>query len=146
MGRSSPGKQADEHGVGQIAEQLGISRKTVESHCEHIKAKLGVYQTPKRSGAAPGNYWAQPQVYPSVPDSRCSHLAISRRCYPAKSGRARPRALPEATASLQAGSRSDAGVGRAEFDIESLMVIRDPPGQKIGVFSPIGNMSASRYH
>jgi two-component system response regulator NreC len=29
------------HGTGQIAEELGISRKTVESHCEHIKAKLG---------------------------------------------------------------------------------------------------------
>ena len=29
------------HGTGQIAEELGISRKTVESHCEHIKVKLG---------------------------------------------------------------------------------------------------------
>jgi len=29
------------HGAGQIAEELGISRKTVESHCEHIKLKLG---------------------------------------------------------------------------------------------------------
>ncbi len=28
-------------GVGRIANQLGISRKTVESHCEHIKLKLG---------------------------------------------------------------------------------------------------------
>jgi DNA-binding NarL/FixJ family response regulator len=28
-------------GVGQIAKELGISRKTVESHCEHIKLKLG---------------------------------------------------------------------------------------------------------
>jgi DNA-binding NarL/FixJ family response regulator len=32
---------AGEQGVGQIAAALGISRKTVESHCEHIKAKLG---------------------------------------------------------------------------------------------------------
>ena len=32
---------AAEHGVGQIAKELGISRKTVESHCEHIKLKLG---------------------------------------------------------------------------------------------------------
>ena len=32
---------AAEHGVGQIAKELGISRKTVESHCEHIKVKLG---------------------------------------------------------------------------------------------------------
>jgi DNA-binding NarL/FixJ family response regulator len=28
------------HGVGRIAQQLGISRKTVETHCEHIKLKL----------------------------------------------------------------------------------------------------------
>ena len=28
-------------GTGQIARELGISRKTVESHCEHIKLKLG---------------------------------------------------------------------------------------------------------
>lgn len=31
---------AAEQGVGHIAKELGISRKTVESHCEHIKAKL----------------------------------------------------------------------------------------------------------
>jgi len=29
------------HGIGQIARELGISRKTVECHCEHIKLKLG---------------------------------------------------------------------------------------------------------
>ena len=29
------------HGVGQIAKELGISRKTIETHCEHIKLKLG---------------------------------------------------------------------------------------------------------
>jgi len=28
-------------GVGQIARELGVSRKTVECHCEHIKLKLG---------------------------------------------------------------------------------------------------------
>ena len=28
------------HGTGQIAKELGISRKTIESHCEHIKLKL----------------------------------------------------------------------------------------------------------
>jgi DNA-binding CsgD family transcriptional regulator len=32
---------AAEHGTGQIAKELGISRKTVESHSEHIKSKLG---------------------------------------------------------------------------------------------------------
>jgi DNA-binding NarL/FixJ family response regulator len=32
---------ADGHGAGQIAKELGISRKTVEAHCEHIKLKLG---------------------------------------------------------------------------------------------------------
>jgi DNA-binding NarL/FixJ family response regulator len=29
------------HGTGQVAKELGISPKTVESHCEHIKLKLG---------------------------------------------------------------------------------------------------------
>jgi DNA-binding NarL/FixJ family response regulator len=29
------------HGPGQIAKELGVSRKTVECHCEHIKLKLG---------------------------------------------------------------------------------------------------------
>jgi DNA-binding NarL/FixJ family response regulator len=29
------------HGISQIAKKLGISRKTVETHCEHIKLKLG---------------------------------------------------------------------------------------------------------
>jgi DNA-binding NarL/FixJ family response regulator len=29
------------HGTGQIAKELGISRRTVESHCAHIKLKLG---------------------------------------------------------------------------------------------------------
>ncbi|HWY41355.1 MAG TPA: response regulator transcription factor [Chthoniobacterales bacterium] len=29
------------HGTGRIAKELGISRKTVETHCEHIKLKLG---------------------------------------------------------------------------------------------------------
>src|SRR5438874_9603173 len=29
------------HGTGQIAKELGVSRKTVETHCEHIKLKLG---------------------------------------------------------------------------------------------------------
>jgi DNA-binding CsgD family transcriptional regulator len=32
---------AAEHRPGEIAGQLGISRKTVESHAEHIKLKLG---------------------------------------------------------------------------------------------------------
>ena len=31
---------AAEHRPGEIAKQLGISRKTIQSHCEHIKAKL----------------------------------------------------------------------------------------------------------
>ena len=31
---------ADGRGVGRIAKELGISRKTVETHCEHIKEKL----------------------------------------------------------------------------------------------------------
>jgi DNA-binding NarL/FixJ family response regulator len=29
------------HGCGQIAKEVGVSRKTIESHCEHIKLKLG---------------------------------------------------------------------------------------------------------
>ena len=32
---------AAEQGVGHIAKELGISRKTVESHSEQIKLKLG---------------------------------------------------------------------------------------------------------
>jgi two-component system response regulator NreC len=32
---------AAEHRRGEIAKQLCISRKTIQSHCEHIKAKLG---------------------------------------------------------------------------------------------------------
>ena len=28
------------HGTGQIAKELGVSRKTIESHCGHIKLKL----------------------------------------------------------------------------------------------------------
>lgn len=32
---------AGRHGTGQIAKELGISRKTVETHCAHIKLKLG---------------------------------------------------------------------------------------------------------
>jgi two-component system response regulator NreC len=31
---------ADGRGVGRIASELGISRKTVETHCDHIKFKL----------------------------------------------------------------------------------------------------------
>src|SRR5881396_1925695 len=34
---------ADEQGVGRIAKKLGISRTTVETHCEHIKLKLGYH-------------------------------------------------------------------------------------------------------
>lgn len=29
------------HGTGRIAMELGVSRKTIETHCEHIKLKLG---------------------------------------------------------------------------------------------------------
>lgn len=29
------------HGTGQIAKELGVCRKTIETHCEHIKHKLG---------------------------------------------------------------------------------------------------------
>lgn len=29
------------HGTGQIAKELGVSRKTIETHCEHLKLKLG---------------------------------------------------------------------------------------------------------
>jgi DNA-binding CsgD family transcriptional regulator len=32
---------AARHRPGEIAKELGISRKTVESHSEHIKLKLG---------------------------------------------------------------------------------------------------------
>ena len=29
------------NGIGRIAQELGVSRKTIETHCEHIKDKLG---------------------------------------------------------------------------------------------------------
>jgi DNA-binding CsgD family transcriptional regulator len=32
---------AAEQSVGSIAKKLGISRTTVETHCQHIKLKLG---------------------------------------------------------------------------------------------------------
>jgi DNA-binding NarL/FixJ family response regulator len=32
---------AARHGTGQIGKDLGISRKTIETHCAHIKLKLG---------------------------------------------------------------------------------------------------------
>jgi len=32
---------AAEQSVGRIAKQFGISRTTVETHCQHIKEKLG---------------------------------------------------------------------------------------------------------
>ena len=39
-------------GVGQIAKTLGISRKTVETHSEHIKLKLGYHNADElRRGA-----------------------------------------------------------------------------------------------
>jgi len=44
LGRSRIGSifpDCAEQGVGHIAKELGISRKTVESHSEHIKLKLG---------------------------------------------------------------------------------------------------------
>ena len=34
---------AAEQGVGRIAARLGISRTTVETHCQHIKEKLGYH-------------------------------------------------------------------------------------------------------
>jgi DNA-binding NarL/FixJ family response regulator len=34
---------AAEQGVGRIAKELSISRTTVETHCEHIKLKLGYH-------------------------------------------------------------------------------------------------------
>jgi DNA-binding NarL/FixJ family response regulator len=36
---------AAEQGVGRIAKKLGISRTTVETHCEHIKLKLGYHNS-----------------------------------------------------------------------------------------------------
>ena len=41
------------HGVGRIAQELNISRKTVETHCEHIKVS-SVMPTPNLLRAAHG--------------------------------------------------------------------------------------------
>lgn len=36
---------AAHHRPGEIAKELGISRKTIETHCEHIKQKLGYHNS-----------------------------------------------------------------------------------------------------
>ena len=46
---------AAEQGVGRMATTLGISRTTVETHCQNIKSKLR-YPTPKHSSVAHANY------------------------------------------------------------------------------------------
>jgi len=43
---------AVDHGPGQIANELGISRKTVEAHAEHIKLKLGYHNAEELKRAA----------------------------------------------------------------------------------------------
>ena len=37
---------------GEIAKELGISRKTIETHCEHIKQKLGYANAEELKGGA----------------------------------------------------------------------------------------------
>ena len=68
---------AAEHGTGQIAKELGVSRKTVETHSEHIKLKLGYdnAQALKRGarklfGAAAGSLmWALTCVWQNTAES-----------------------------------------------------------------------------
>jgi two-component system, NarL family, response regulator NreC len=43
---------AAEEGVGRIAKKPGISRSTVETHCEHIKIKLGCHNAEALKRAA----------------------------------------------------------------------------------------------
>jgi two-component system, NarL family, response regulator NreC len=43
---------AAERRPGEIAKQLGISRKTIETHCEHIKVKLGYANAEELKGGA----------------------------------------------------------------------------------------------
>jgi len=56
------------HGTGQIAKELGVSRKTVESHCEHIKIKLG-YRDAKSLHRGARELLGTTGDLPLIPDS-----------------------------------------------------------------------------
>src|SRR5205807_10267001 len=64
---------AAEQSVGRIAKKLGISRTTVETHCQHIKLKLGYANAEalKRGARELLGTTRRPQNSPS----RCSRLA-----------------------------------------------------------------------
>jgi DNA-binding NarL/FixJ family response regulator len=53
---------AEGEGIGRIAQELGISRKTVETHCEHIKYKLGYRDAEALKDGARGLLGRQPSA------------------------------------------------------------------------------------
>jgi two-component system invasion response regulator UvrY len=53
---------AEGEGIGRIAQELGISRKTVETHCEHIKYKLGYRDAEAPKDGARGLLGRQPSA------------------------------------------------------------------------------------
>jgi two-component system, NarL family, response regulator NreC len=59
---------AAEHRPGEIAKQLGISRKQSRATASILRRNLGM-PTLKRSSAAPGNYWAQRKLNRRIANS-----------------------------------------------------------------------------
>jgi DNA-binding NarL/FixJ family response regulator len=65
---------AAERRPGEIAKELGISRKTIETHCEHIKQKLG-YRNAEELKSGARELLGEPRVRGKVPDNS---QAVSR--------------------------------------------------------------------
>ena len=65
---------AAERRPGQIAKELGISRKTIETHCEHIKQKLG-YRNAEELKSGARELLGERRVRGKVPDNS---QAVSR--------------------------------------------------------------------
>ena len=65
---------AAERRPGEIAKELGISRKTIETHCEHIKQKLG-YRNAEELKSGARELLGERRVRGKVPDNS---QAVSR--------------------------------------------------------------------
>lgn len=73
---------AVDHRPGQIAKQLGISRKTVETHADHIKHKLG-YATAEELKRGARELFNLTQTYQSPADTSSANetLKFKRRVH-----------------------------------------------------------------